>query len=427
MNGEHHVRTTVKAALGALAAIGLVAVGAAVQDQRTRAAPETSTTNAVRPAANAAPSPNERWLLDPDGHQATSGVSYVISKDPADKIRLRDRPHGTLTGQTTGLGIVDEVDQGTKVSMRCWIDGGPGDGPSRRWFWVTEAPGGSPHPGTTGYVWADLVWDQIKVPACAPTLTEPANPLSAAEVTLSRGRSAPHGFYYIVQLRDFPAGWRATVQCLDSSDPNDVFAQFTLTADASGASSRDDGCYSAVSGGHWVFADGVQSNKANWSTIAPGPGPDPKPETNRPEPNGGTGPPDQPGDGEQGPPEPPPNPQPPSRTIVVDNRVTNGPAAMREDDVPAYLSTQTRPTCRLNGCMIEGTMVGSGASMLATCQTHGSRMTNGQDNSSVDDANPGLYTSNLWYGVRWPDGRLGFISEIFIRTDHRGGLGLPGC
>lgn len=415
------MRTSLKIALGALAAIGLVSVGAAIQGQQTRAASETPQRDVVRPAANAISAPNGRWLLDVDGKQATFGVSYVRSTDPADTVRLRDRPYGTAAGQTTGLGIVDEVDQGTKVVMKCWTDGGPGDGPSRRWFWVVEASGGSPHPGTTGYVWADLVWDQIKVPACTPALTEPANPLSRARVTLSRGRAAPHGFYYVVHLANFPASWQATVQCLDSSDPHDVFAQFPLTSDASGAASREDGCYSAEAGGHWVFADGVQSNKANWSTAAPGPGPEPKPENNKPESNGGTGQPGQPG-GEQGPPPPPP-----SRTIVVDNRVTNGPTAMREDDVPAYLSTQTRPTCRLNGCMIDGTMVSSGASLLATCQTQGSRMTNGQDNSAADDANPGLYTSSLWYGIRWPDGRFGFISDIFIRADHRGGLGLSGC
>ncbi len=77
--------------------------------------------------------------------------------------------------------------------------------------------------------------------------------------------------------------------------------------------------------------------------------------------------------------------------------------------------------------MIDGTMMSSGATLVATCQRQGSRMTNGEDSSAADDNNPGLYTSTLWYGARWPDGRTGFISEIFVRADHPGAFGLPGC
>lgn len=129
------------------------------------------------------------------------------------------------------------------------------------------------------------------------------------------------------------------------------------------------------------------------------------------------------------PPRPQPRPQPQpqaTRQIVVDNRVTNGPTQMRED-VPAYLSTVTRNFCKRDGCALAGTDMGSGAVIAAECTVLGDRTTNGQDNSSIDDGNPGLYSSTRWYGVRWGDGRFGYISEAWIRGDFRGGLGLRSC
>jgi hypothetical protein len=119
--------------------------------------------------------------------------------------------------------------------------------------------------------------------------------------------------------------------------------------------------------------------------------------------------------------------QPPaSAPVVVDNRVTNGASAMRED-TPAYLSSATRNFCKRDGCALPGTDMSSGSAVTAECTTIGSRTTNGQDNSAIDDGNPGLYTSSRWYGVRWSDGRFGFVSEVWITAGYRGGLGLRGC
>ena len=106
--------------------------------------------------------------------------------------------------------------------------------------------------------------------------------------------------------------------------------------------------------------------------------------------------------------------------------VTNGGTQMRED-TPAYLSTVTQNYCKSNGCALSGTDLNTGAQITAICQVQSARTTNGQDNSSIDDANPGLHQSNLWYGIRWGDGRFGYISEVWINAAHRGGLGLPGC
>jgi hypothetical protein len=245
-------------------------------------------------------------------------------------------------------------------------------------------------------------------------MIQPVDPLASAKVTLSRGAATTGAYFYAVVLEGFPSGWQATVQCLDDAD-QDVFHEFTLTADSSGTAARSDGCKSGDPGRHWVSVDGVESNKVNWSmpsaaTTTPSPG--------HRSPAGSTA---------------PTRTSPPtftapqaSHTITVDNRVTNGATDMRQDDVPGYLSIATRPACRLNGCKVDGTEMSSGATVTAACQTQGDRMTNGQDNSAVDDANPGLYTSLLWYGVRHGD-RTVFISEIFIRSADRGGLGLPAC
>lgn len=119
--------------------------------------------------------------------------------------------------------------------------------------------------------------------------------------------------------------------------------------------------------------------------------------------------------------------QPPAtRQIVVDNRVTNGGSQMREDTA-AYLSTVMQNFCKRDGCALPGTDMGSGAVITAECTAFGHRTTNGQDNSSIDDGNPGLYSSTRWYGIRWGDGRFGYISEVWIRGDFRGGLSLRAC
>lgn len=119
-------------------------------------------------------------------------------------------------------------------------------------------------------------------------------------------------------------------------------------------------------------------------------------------------------------------PPPPNAPITVDNRVTNGATQMRED-TPAYLSTVTRNFCKRDGCALSGTDVGSGAVLTAECTVFGDRTTNGQDGSTIDDGNPGLYSSTRWYGIRWGDTRFGYISEVWITAGNRGGMGLRNC
>jgi len=122
-----------------------------------------------------------------------------------------------------------------------------------------------------------------------------------------------------------------------------------------------------------------------------------------------------------------PGSPPATRVLTVDNRVTNG-AGMREDPTPTRLNTRPWVRCSTRGCAIGGTERGSGGTYdAAVCQTQGERTTNGSDASAADDANPELFTSTRYYGVRLGDGTFGYVSEVWIRAADRGGLGLPGC
>ncbi|MEX5720017.1 hypothetical protein [Geodermatophilus maliterrae] len=122
----------------------------------------------------------------------------------------------------------------------------------------------------------------------------------------------------------------------------------------------------------------------------------------------------------------PAEPQAPSEQVLIYNKVTNGSSEMREDS-PAYLSTTPTNHCSENGCALSGTDMNTGATATASCQTIGDRTTNGQDDSTVDDANPGLFTSDRWYGIRWSDGRFGYLAETWTDPADRGGQGLPQC
>ncbi|MDG4757182.1 hypothetical protein [Micromonospora sp. WMMD710] len=130
----------------------------------------------------------------------------------------------------------------------------------------------------------------------------------------------------------------------------------------------------------------------------------------------------------QAPSPPPPPPQAPVQVaLTVHNLATRGATGMGEDPVPAYLTTYPERSCSKKGCNIGGTDRRTGDTYKpAVCQTQGPRTTNGNDSDPADDTNPQLYTSTRYYGVRL-DGRVGYISEVWIQPSQRGGLGLPQC
>jgi hypothetical protein len=192
---------------------------------------------------------------------------------------------------------IDTLDNGSPVIMKCWIDwDAPYEGATNRWFLVTQA-GGAPHRGVVGFVSADLVWEQIRVPECAsgidtalrcgaansavscssPTSVNP-DFLRDARIVLASGDLTGDGYrHFDISLTGFPAGWRADLKCLrTSTTPWTEIGSVRLEANTSGAARNNNACRDGSGSyavqmrkpyaGHdeWMYSNGV-----DWD--APGP------------------------------------------------------------------------------------------------------------------------------------------------------------
>lgn len=117
-----------------------------------------------------------------------------------------------------------------------------------------------------------------------------------------------------------------------------------------------------------------------------------------------------------------------TRTVVVQNKVAIGEGQLVEDRTPSYLGERPVARCaNVPGCKIPGTEVGTGATLVAVCQLTGESITNADLTSTSIGQNPNAAVSELWLGARAPDGRVGYISEVYLAPPYRGGLGLPPC
>lgn len=293
-----------------------------------------------------------------------------------------------------------------------------------KWYYVSLS--GAPYPDTSGYVWGNIVKDAPPVPACTPALVA-AHPFLPGTLSLARGPAHGSAYWYAITLRGLHPNFAYTVGCYDDYMVFDVrhtdpFRTFTLRTDSVGDAFTDNACFSGEGERHWVKIGPYETDFVEWTAPPPPTTPsktapptdpptnEPPPATRSPEPTPTTAP-----------------PADPSRVVTVQNQVTNGAQAMREDSTPAYLSSRPAPFCKRDGCAVPGTDMGSGATITAVCQIGGPRMTNGQDDNGIDDANPGLATSSLWYRARTGDGHEGFIAEVYLHPGDRGGLGLPTC
>jgi hypothetical protein len=119
--------------------------------------------------------------------------------------------------------------------------------------------------------------------------------------------------------------------------------------------------------------------------------------------------------------------QPTVPVVVVQNKVAVGPAMLLEDATPAYLSTIPAPYCKARGCAVPGTDMASGAVLAVDCTVAAEDMVNYEADSVLSRDNPHRAHSTLWYRARFPDGRAGFLSEVYVDPASRGGLGLPDC
>jgi hypothetical protein len=113
--------------------------------------------------------------------------------------------------------------------------------------------------------------------------------------------------------------------------------------------------------------------------------------------------------------------------LVVQNKYATGSSSLLEDRTPAYLSTSPEPYGAERGCKVDGTDMKSGALLAVTCWLEGAEMTNRDTTSLGIEQNPHGVTSKLWYRGVWPDGRTGYLSEVYVEAQCRGGLGLPRC
>jgi transcriptional regulator with XRE-family HTH domain len=115
------------------------------------------------------------------------------------------------------------------------------------------------------------------------------------------------------------------------------------------------------------------------------------------------------------------------QAVEIQNKVALGANDLREDVTPVYLSSRTIGSCSKHGCKIEGTEMTSGVLVVATCQTTGAELVNYNLDSPDSAKNPNIARSTLWYQVALPDGRVGYISEVYLLPRDRGVLGLETC
>ncbi len=121
-------------------------------------------------------------------------------------------------------------------------------------------------------------------------------------------------------------------------------------------------------------------------------------------------------------------PRPPGVVLRVDNRITSG-SRVQEDPQRVSLTTRPVPNCGSRGCEVDDSPMWESKQQIdrAVCQHQGERITNGNDVSKADNENPVLDDTRLYYGVVLKDGASGYIAEIWIAREQRGGLGLPPC
>ena len=117
----------------------------------------------------------------------------------------------------------------------------------------------------------------------------------------------------------------------------------------------------------------------------------------------------------------------PSAVIMVQNKVALGSDQWVEDDSPAYLSSKRIPSCAKNDCKLPGTEMASGVLLVAICHADGIMMYNYNLDAPESKTNPNRAESALWYQVVLPDGRVGFLSEVYVAASDRGGKRLAIC
>jgi len=122
------------------------------------------------PRRNVADSQNTRKLAVAAtcSTPVSAGNSCVMTDSPGSPVILRACDHLPDSGDPPSYcGVTDHLQDGTQVTMRCWVDSSPPPDDSHtspRWFYVNEVNG--PHPGYSGYIYSVLVLHQVSTPMC---------------------------------------------------------------------------------------------------------------------------------------------------------------------------------------------------------------------------------------------------------------------
>ncbi len=97
---------------------------------------------------------------------------------------------------------------------------------------------------------------------------------------------------------------------------------------------------------------------------------------------------------------------------------------------PVYLSTRPVARCAERGCAIPGTQLLPGEFKVVSCYTGGEVVTDTNPDHHLGNArmkNPDNFRSDGWYGSLLHDGRLAYLSEVYVTPEYRHGLNLPEC
>ena len=219
---------------------------------------DCSGSDAEDPKGSNPPPPPPRVIALSQGGSAPAGYWYSVNLSgftPGSRVTLYchdsvDRNFWSQTFTINGAGNASD-------STLCYSADGPD-------HWVTGGGVESNH----------VQWGHGSQP-------QPGGP---GRISLSRGGSAPAGYWYSVNLSGFTPGSRVTLYCHDSVDRN--FWSQTFTINGAGNASDSTLCYSADGPDHWVTGGGVESNHVQWGGGSGGGGPTGGGDTGG---NGGTG------------------------------------------------------------------------------------------------------------------------------------------
>lgn len=114
-----------------------------------------------------------------------------------------------------------------------------------------------------------------------------------------------------------------------------------------------------------------------------------------------------------------------SATVVVQNSVVVSATGSIEDR-PLYLSSRLIRRCRENGCQVGTVLIPDHTLLTATCFAIGSTMTNLDLTRLSARQNPQRVSSDVWYQVSY-GGLTGFVAEVYLTPDSRGGMHLRPC